>query len=110
MRDMIFKGARHYADFLNDGDGISTNILAARLSHLEAEGIINKQTDPDHGARFIYTLTEKALDTIPAMLEIMMWAEKWDANTEVPKEFVDKVSQNRDAVVAHLRTPHESKS
>ena len=88
LRDLMFKGARHYADFLNAGEGISTNILADRLAMLESEGIIIKEPDPDHGARFNYFLSPKGLGLVPAMLEIVNWSESWDPQTEVPADFI----------------------
>jgi len=97
LRDLMFKEARHYADFLTAGEGISTNILATRLFHLENEGIIEKRPDPDHGARIIYSLSKKGLGLVPAMLEIMDWSETWDGETEVPKAFAKELRSDRKA-------------
>jgi len=87
IRDLIFKGARHYADFLNAGEGISTNVLAARLNKLEEEGVVEKCPDPEHGKRFLYTLTEKGISLVPILLEMINWAETWDGQSEVPTDF-----------------------
>lgn len=103
LRDLLFKGCRHYADFLGSEEGISTNILAARLAGLEAEGMLIKQVDPEHGARFIYRPSEKCLELIPAMLEIIEWSEKWDANTGVPKSFISELRDDRVALAAKLK-------
>lgn len=102
LRDLIFKGARHYADFLNSGEGISTNILAARLVKLENEGIIKKHRDPEHGKRFIYSLTEKGLGLIPAIIEIIDWSEIWDGLTEVPTDFAIELRRNRSALIKNI--------
>lgn len=102
LRDLMFKGAKHYADFINAGEGISTNILASRLSRLEEEGIIAKQPDPKHGKRYVYSLTDKGLGLLPALLEIIDWAEIWDANTEVPPEFVKEFRADRSAFVKKI--------
>lgn len=95
LRDLMFKGAQYYADFVNADEGISTNILAARLVKLEDEGMLQKRPDPEHGKRFIYSLTDKGLGLIPAMLEIIDWAEVWDDQTEVPPKFATRLRQNR---------------
>ena len=42
IRDLMFKGRHYYGEFLNAGEGISTNILADRLARLEVAGIIAK--------------------------------------------------------------------
>ncbi len=91
LRDLMFKGARHYADFTNAGEGISTNILADRLAKLRAEGVIEKYPDSEHGKRYVYVLTEKGLGLVPALLEIIGWAKKWDPQTEVPPEFAEEL-------------------
>lgn len=102
LRDLIFKGARHYADFLNADEGIATNILAARLAKLEAEGIIEKHRDANHGARYCYTLSKKGLDLIPAMLEIIDWSRKWDKYTEVSPEFAKQLRADRRALARKI--------
>lgn len=102
LRDLMFKEAKYYADFLNAGEGVSTNILAARLATLESEGIIDKHPDPDHGKRFVYRLTEKGLELVPAMLEIIRWSNKWDEQTEVPPEFADELKRSRNGLAKKI--------
>lgn len=99
LRDLMFKDARHFSDFNNAGEGISTNILAARLAMLEEERVIQKTADPKHGKRFIYSLTEKGLGLLPLMLEIIDWAGVWDEQSEVPPAFAKELRQDR-AVLA----------
>jgi len=112
LRDLMFKGATHYANFLNAGEHISTNILASRLTKLEVEGVIKKHPDPEHGGRFVYLLTEKGLGLVPAMLEIIDWAEAWDPQTEVPPEFATDLRADRRAlakkIIDKLRSSRES--
>lgn len=102
LRDLMFKGARHYADFINAGEQISTNILAVRLVRLEDEGIVTKRADPKHRKRYIYALTEKGMGLLPAMLAIIDWAEVWDDRTEVPVTFVKELRRSRSALVQRL--------
>ena len=102
LRDVMFKGARHYADFLNAGEGISTNILASRLVRLEGEGILHKSADPGHGSRFIYGLTKKGRALVPVMLEIIDWSETWDAQSEVPGDFIKELRDDRGALAARI--------
>jgi len=91
IRDLMFKGRKYYHDFVEAGEGISTNVLANRLVDLESNGIISKSRDPVKGSRFIYTLTQKGVELMPMMLAMMDWAEKYDADTEVPKEFIKEL-------------------
>lgn len=90
LRDIMFKGYRRYRDFLHGEEGIATNVLANRLVDLEQHGIVEKKPDPKHSARSLYVLTAKGRDLVPVMLELILWAERHDAKTEVPKPFADK--------------------
>lgn len=91
IRDLMFKGRKYYHEFIEAGEGISTNVLATRLVDLESNGIVSKSRDPVKGSRFIYMLTQKGIELMPMMLAMMDWAEKYDAETEVPKDFIKKL-------------------
>ncbi len=72
---MVLRGKRYYRKFLEAGEGIATNVLADRLVvRLEQAGLIRKRRDPEDGKRNVYTLTEKGIDTLPILLEIIAWA------------------------------------
>ena len=102
IRDLMFKHRKYYRDFLDAGEGISTNILADRLMRLEQAQIITKSQDPDHGKRFIYRLTTKGMALVPVMLELMKWAAEFDDHTEMPKSFVNKLRNNSNAVAEDI--------
>ena len=87
---------------MDAGEGISTNILANRLADLESNGIINKSKDPAKGSRFIYTLTKKGIELMPMMLAMMDWAEKYDNETEVPADFINKLRSEPDKLQQEL--------
>lgn len=91
----MFKGRRYYGDFLEAGERISTNILADRLGKLEIRGIIDKQRDPRKGSKYVYTLTQKGLALMPAMLAIMDWSQTYDEVTEVPEDFAEALRNDR---------------
>ncbi len=109
IRDLMFKDRKYYRDFLEAGEGISTNILADRLLRLEEAEIITKSQDPLHGKRFIYRLTPKGRGLVPVMLELMKWAADFDDLTEMPKSFVKKLRNNPNVLAeeinAKLRVP-----
>ena len=102
IRDLMFKGRRYYSEFLTAGEGISTNILADRLHRLEASGVVEKNSDPAHGKKFVYSLTEKGRDLVPVMLAIMDWAEKYDELTEVPPAFAKALHRDRDKLAEEI--------
>src|ERR1700680_4303689 len=74
IRDMMLRGFRSYKEFLESYEGIATNILADRLRKLEAYGIIGTRRDPSDGRKVIYALTEKGIDLLPVMSEMVLWA------------------------------------
>lgn len=82
IRDLMFKGKNYYSEFLQSEEKIATNILADRLAMLEQEGIVIKKVDPAHGSKFIYNLSEKGIDLLPVLSEIVVWSAKYDGNEE----------------------------
>ncbi|MDG2171036.1 MAG: helix-turn-helix domain-containing protein [Opitutales bacterium] len=98
VRDMMFKGKRYYGEFTDPEEGISTNILADRLGKLVSNGVAEKERDPDNQSKFIYRLTVKGKELLPMMLAMVDWAEKHDPNTEVPKEFIQKLRKDPDSL------------
>ncbi len=102
IRDLMFKGRNYYHEFMEAGEGISTNVLATRLADLENNGIVSKSKDPAKGSRFIYSLTQKGIELMPMMLAMMDWSEKYDAETEVPREFIQKLRNDPDKLQEEL--------
>lgn len=76
LRDMVFWGKKTYGDFLRSDEGIATNILAARLTQLEENGIVKKNSHPTDKRRDVYSLTEMGLEMIPTLVEIIAWSGK----------------------------------
>ena len=102
MRDLLFKEKNTYGDFLSSEEGISTNILANRLQRLEDHGIVAKHASKGGRNRVLYSLTEKGVDLLPILLEMISWSAKYDKKTEAPRKFVSELSENRDAVANQI--------
>jgi DNA-binding HxlR family transcriptional regulator len=83
IRDIVFVGKKTYGEFLKSEEGIATNVLASRLAFLEEQGILSRATNPDDRRKEFYTLTEKGLDLIPIVLNIVLWSGKYDAKSYV---------------------------
>ncbi|WP_211657665.1 winged helix-turn-helix transcriptional regulator [Parapedobacter composti] len=80
---------------------ISTNILANRLSVLEAEKILLKEVSPTNKSKFVYSLTQKGADLLPIVIEIMDWGAKYNANSP-RRELGKKIQQDKASVVREL--------
>jgi len=81
VRDIVFAGKKTYGEFLKSEERIATNILASRLVFLEEQGILARAPNPDDGRKDLYTLTEKGLDLIPIVLNIVLWSAKHDSKS-----------------------------
>ncbi|MEX0998657.1 MAG: helix-turn-helix domain-containing protein [Thermodesulfobacteriota bacterium] len=103
LRDILHFDKKHYNEFLDSEEGISTNILADRLKKLESEAIISKKRDPDNKKQFIYSPTKKCLDLVPLILEIAVWGAKYDPDTKAPPEEMSKIKTNRREYIESIR-------
>lgn len=104
LRDIIFKDKKSYNDFLASEEGISTNILAERLERLKNDGFIRGQIDKSDKKKTLYAPTDKALDLIPMILEIIEWSAKYDSNTGAPKEFLRELKKDRKQLAQMVRS------
>jgi DNA-binding HxlR family transcriptional regulator len=77
IRDMMFSGKRHFRELLQSDEKIASNILTDRLAMLEREGIITKESDPDHKQKIIYSLTSKGIDLLPVIKAMGEWSFKY---------------------------------
>lgn len=110
LRDLMIVRKRHFREFLASNENIASNILAARLKLLEAAGMITRQRDPEHGRQVIYEPTAKALDLLPAILELVRWAATHDAKTAAPPAMVRRIAEHRDDVVREMRAAVAAKT
>jgi DNA-binding HxlR family transcriptional regulator len=77
IRDIIFMNRRHFRELLtNSVEGIASNILADRLQRLVQQGIIVKSKDASHKQKAIYSLTERGIELLPLLMEIVAWGHK----------------------------------
>jgi DNA-binding HxlR family transcriptional regulator len=73
LRDIMFGDRRHFRELLaGSQEGIASNILAHRLRHLVAAGLLTRgQAGP--GQRATYSLTEPAIQLVPILAELGAW-------------------------------------
>jgi len=103
LRDILQFDKRHYNNFLDSEEGISTNILADRLKKLEREDIISKKIDSANKKQFIYSPTKKCLDLLPIILEIAVSGAKYDPDTKAPPKEIAKIRKNRKEYIQNIR-------
>lgn len=103
IRDLVMHGKTTYGEFLASDEGIATNVLADRLKHLEAEGILGKSRDPENRRRIIYKLTDKGWELAPMILDMIVWSAKYDPETKVRQPMLDKIADDREEFISEIR-------
>jgi DNA-binding HxlR family transcriptional regulator len=74
IRDVMFENRRSYGALLEQNEeGIASNILASRLKHLIASGLLTRCPDPNHQQKGIYSLTEAAIQLVPLLAHMAAW-------------------------------------
>lgn len=107
LRDVLFKGRKTFSEFLDAGEGVSTNILSSRLRALTKDKLLTKSQSVANHKVFEYVPTEKALALIPMMLEMVAWGARFDPRTGAPKEFVERLRCDREGVIKDFRAGFE---
>ncbi len=110
LRDIIMVRRRYFQELLASNEGIASNILASRLKQLEAAGMITRRRDPAEPKRVIYQPTEKALDLLPIMIELIRWSMKYDPNTVAPAHLLRRLAEDSDGFIAEIRVAHDRAS
>lgn len=73
LRDVIFGDARHFRELLGGPERISSNILTDRLAVLVEHGLLTRTGDPSHRQKVVYSLTERAIQLVPVLVQISAW-------------------------------------
>jgi len=77
IRDIMFGNRRSYGALLGHSmETIASNILADRLKRLVEEGLLSKVDDPAHKQKSIYSLTEKAIELVPLLVQMGAWGRR----------------------------------
>jgi DNA-binding HxlR family transcriptional regulator len=88
IRD-VFLGVTRFDD-LRDRLGISRNVLADRLDHLVAHGVLEKVPYQERPIRYDYLLTPKGVDLWESLTALRQWGDRWAAPDGAPVELVHK--------------------
>lgn len=102
VRDLMVRGFRTFKEFRESGEKIATNILADRLTKLEACGIIIAEAEATDARRINYRLTEKGIDLAPVLLEVFRWAARHEP-TGASCEVVEMMERDRERLLAEVR-------
>lgn len=76
IRDLL-RGTHKYQDLLESLEGISTNLLAERLSRLVDEGIVTRTLYSERPPRAEYHLTEQGEQLASVVDALFNWGVQW---------------------------------
>src|SRR5262249_10019095 len=82
IRDLVL-GKKRYQEFLSSPERIASNILAARLTKLEAAGLVTRRAYQQNPVRYEYLLTKKGKRLEPVLEAIIAWGRKHYPGTRV---------------------------
>jgi DNA-binding HxlR family transcriptional regulator len=85
IRDLMFAGKRHFREFLQSEEAISSNVLADRLNSLVESGLVTRRDDPSHAQKAVYSLTEKGLELLPVVVAMSAGTQKHYPKTRRPE-------------------------
>jgi len=74
---------------------------------LEETSIVTKQVDLNNKTKYVYKLTEKGLDLLPILIDIILWSDTYDPNTAADKEFVHQIKNDREKLIENILEDHK---
>ena len=96
LRDLLLNGKSHFREFRASDEGIASNILSKRLEDMVAEGLITKEIDPANKSAAIYRPTQKALDLLPMLFELIKWGVKYNPEVDTSDPGLQMLFTNQD--------------
>ncbi|WP_439556441.1 winged helix-turn-helix transcriptional regulator [Dyadobacter sp.] len=109
LRDMVFAGKSTYGEFLQSAEKIATNVLADRLAVLESQGILTKAVASDKRSKFTYRLTEKGVDTVPIIVELVLWGSR-HCPTDIAADLLVELETGKETAVKKYQQLAREKS
>ncbi len=76
------------------------------LKKLTKYELITKCKDPENGRQKLYHLTEKGLDLIPSILQLVKWSGQHDPNTVLSEKIMHYLDDRFDEAVEIVRADY----
>ncbi len=103
IRDLMFNSKRHYNEFFDSEERVSTSVLGDRLKMLESLKFISKSSDSVKKSRIKYSLTKKGISLLPLMVEMVVWSDLIDKDTEAGSDFIIHATKDRDNLISIIQ-------
>lgn len=102
VRDIALQGKNTFTEFLESDEKIATNILSNRLSRLEAQGIVSKNDHPHNKVVKVYRLTQKGLDLLPILFDVVLWSDKYLEIANEGHALAEEIRKDRQGLLERL--------
>ena len=93
IRDMGLFEKHRNKDFQTGAEAIPSNILAARLKQLVADGLVGKRQYQAHPPRYEYHLTPSGEALLPVVKALALWASEHVESISLPAAVRDRASR-----------------
>jgi len=110
IRDLMFYDKKFFKEFRASKEKIATNILSDRIKKLESAGILDSKIYEKHRSQKVYTLTQKGIDLVPVLIEIMVWSAKYDNELAITPDFLRAATTDREGLVSRIQTRLKSRN
>lgn len=95
-------GKNTFKEFLESDEKIATNILSDRLSRLESQGIVSKNDHPHNKVVKVYRLTEKGIDLLPILFDVILWSDKYLEIASEGHALAEEIRKDREGLLERL--------
>jgi DNA-binding HxlR family transcriptional regulator len=102
LRDIMFNGKNSFLEFRASDEKISSAVLTEKLNILLNEGIVSKVTSPKNASKFLYLLTDKGIELVPAMVEFLNWGSRYNPDGG-PKTWLDRIKKSKKEAITELQ-------
>lgn len=103
IRDMMFAGKRHFREFLQSDESISSRTLAERLQTLQKEGIVTRHDDPGHKLKAVYRLTQAGIDLLPVLVHLGSWGNHYRAADPLLGTIAEELAAGGSEAIAQMK-------
>ena len=103
LRDLMLRNKRRFKELAAAPERIATNVLSDRLRRLADAGLITREPDPEDRRQGIYRATERGIDLVPMLVELVVWGARNDPGTGVTRDFIERFERNRQGLIRAIQ-------
>ena len=91
LADLGFRGFDRFGQILRANPGLTPRVLSRRLRELESAEMVRKQVGLTPRT-VTWTLTERGKDALPAVMTLLVYGSRWNANYRFDGRYPESLS------------------